>query len=112
MDISELVYELYKIDWMRRISPERQMQVVKEYYAEQEGFFDEDSEDFYEEYSLNDYIFEHGYDGELYVCYYEFLREEYMDAEFVRYLLNDECLFGVYMKDVERIKRWMLKELS
>ena len=37
MTISKLAYELYKINWMRRISSERQMDAVKNFYEEQEG---------------------------------------------------------------------------
>ena len=42
MKITELAYELYKIDWMRRISAEHPMDVFKNFYQNQEG--QEDSE--------------------------------------------------------------------
>ena len=68
MAIRELAYELYKMDWMRRISCGIQMDALKDYYQET-------TEEDREEYTFEDYILEHGYQGQLYVCYEEFLEE-------------------------------------
>ena len=34
MNIANLCYELYKIDWMSRISAERQIDTLRRYYDE------------------------------------------------------------------------------
>ena len=47
MTIRELAYELYKMDWMRRISCGVQMEVLKEYYQETD-------KDYQKEYSFGD----------------------------------------------------------
>ena len=47
MGIYHLAYELYKIDWLRRISADRQMDAMKDYY---EDLVNAD------EYSFDDYI--------------------------------------------------------
>lgn len=94
MNISELGYELYKIDWIRRISAERQMDVVKNYYIETD-------KDFIKEYSLDEYILDSGYSGEIYVCYEEFLDAEYLDESYMEYLFDSDELFNEYKKDLE-----------
>ena len=91
MTISKLAYELYKINWMRRISSERQMDAVKNFYEEQEG----------SDYTVEDWIFEHGYDGEIYVCEDEFLNAEYLDENYMKTLFDDnENLLNEYQKDL------------
>lgn len=94
MNIRRLCYELSKINWMRRISYIRQMDSMKDYYMETD-------KDFMEEYSFNDYIGECGYQGELYVCYDEFLEAEYLDREFMEELLDNDDLIAEYRKDLE-----------
>ena len=97
MTIRELAYELYKMDWMRRISCGVQMEVLKEYYQETD-------KDYQKEYSFGDYVFENGYHGQLYVCYNEFLRAEYLDESYMRSLFykNDE-LFKEYQEDLKTV---------
>lgn len=93
MNISELCYELYKINWMKRISPERQMNALKDYY---EGLVDAG-----DEYTFDDYIEEFGYDSELYACYDEFIDYEYQDSDYIENLLDNKELFEEYKRDVE-----------
>lgn len=93
MDIQELAYELYKIDWMRRISPERQMDALRNYYQE-------NVDDAY--YSFEGYLDDQGYDGELYVCFDEFLGVEYQNREYIRELLDNEELYALYKQDLDR----------
>ena len=95
MDISQLCYELYKIDWKysHMITPERQMDSLKNYFEDARYFPDG-------EYSYNDYLEEHGYDGELYACYDEFCETEYLDKEYIEHLLDNEKLFAVYCADI------------
>ena len=93
--ISKLCYELYKVDWKHShmITAEREMDSIKDYY---EGLVDSDTE-----YTYNDYLEEFGYDGELYVCYEEFLDAEYLDEDYICSLLDNENLIDMYRKDIK-----------
>ena len=97
MTIRELAYELYKMDWMRRIPCGVQMDTLKDYYQET-------TEEDREEYTFEDYILEHGYQGQLYACYEEFLRAEYLDESYMRSLFykNDDLL-NEYQEDIKTI---------
>lgn len=90
MKIRELCYELYKIDWMRRISADRIADSLKEFYQDCNDISD---------YSYEDFINENGYNGDLYVCYDEFLGAEYTDEEYMRGLLDNDMLFAEYVQD-------------
>lgn len=93
MNISKLCYELYKVDWKRsHITHDIEMDNIKDYY---EGLVDSD-----DEYTYEDYVFEFGYDGMLYACYDEFLNAEYLDKEYIRYLLDNEKLIKMYLADI------------
>ena len=78
-----MVYELYKIDWMRRISAERKMDSIKNYF--EETLKDES----YVGYPYQDWLEDVGYNGELYVCFYEFCDRELQDREYIRWLIGD-----------------------
>lgn len=93
--ICRLCYELYKVDWKHShmITAEREMDSIKSYY---EDLVDDDTE-----YTYNDYLEEFGYDGELYVCYEEFLDVEYMDEDYICSLLDNEKLIAMYRKDIK-----------
>lgn len=92
MDIRDLSYELYKIDWMRRISPERQMDLLKNYYQETTATERRD-------YPFEEYLLDVGYDGELYAYEDEFITSEYTDVEYMKKLLDNEMLFAEYKRD-------------
>ena len=93
--ISKICYTLYKEDWKRShmISREIEMDCIREYYE----CFLENNKTF----SYNDYIERFGYNGELYVSFQEFLYNEYLDKEYVYYLLQNEKLKALYEKDLE-----------
>lgn len=93
MDISKLAYELYKIDWKKAhwITPEIEKDSLKNYY--------ECLVDFDDSYLYKNYIEEFGYNGELYVCFEEFLDCEYQDKDYIRELFDNEKLFEEYLKD-------------
>lgn len=95
-NISELAYELYKIDWMRRISPERQMDSIKDYYDDKRMDPDDDSD-------YDDVLFEFGFDGEFYVCFEEFLDNEYRDKDYMKSLLNEDQ-YKEYLEDIKEKK--------
>lgn len=93
MTISELAYELYKVDWMKRVSSECQSETIKNYYNKlSEGEAPTD-------YSFENYLSDNGYNGELYCSYGEFIDCEYQDEEYMRELLGDE-LFEKYNAEV------------
>ena len=96
MDFRQMAYELYKLDWMRRISTERQMDEVKNWYQECDRAFRE-------EYTWEDWIEDNGYSGELYVCYDEFLGAEYFDREYMKALLDNDELFEEYENDIQEL---------
>ena len=94
-NIRQLCYELYKLDWMRQISTDTQMDVLKDYFEDnyEAGIIDED-------YSIEDYIFENGYHGSLYVCFNEFLGAEYRNEAYMEELLFNDDLFKIYKEDL------------
>ena len=67
-------------------------QQAKDYY---EGLVDE------AKYSFDDYIYEFGYNGELYVCYEEFVNAEYLDEYYMKELFNNDKLFKTYKRDLD-----------
>ena len=98
MTIKELAYTLYKIDWMRRISHDRILDFVKTYYDDckinhAHGFHDDPSP--------LEALEEFGFDGELYACEEKFLESEYLDKQYMEYLLNEEQ-YKDYLEDLEK----------
>lgn len=97
MTIRELAYELYKMDWMRRISCGVQMEVLKEYYQET-------TEEDREVYTFEDYVLEYGYSGQLYVGFNEFLRAEYLDEFYMKSIFyKNDKLFKEYQEDLKTL---------
>lgn len=96
MNISELSYQLYIIQWKHEyITPEIEADAWKDYFENTEA------EDF-AEYSFDDYLWDCGYaGGALYVCYEEFLNAEYLDEDYIKELLENEELYEMYLKDLE-----------
>lgn len=95
MNIANLCYELYKIDWMSRISAERQIDTFRRYY-------DEISDDNLNSIniSLENYLAERGYDGECFACFEEFLDAEFLDTEYMRTLLTEKQ-YAEYLKYIK-----------
>lgn len=95
LDISQLCYELYKIDWKHShmITKDIEMDSLKNYFENARYFPDGN-------YSYYDYLEEHGYDGELYACYDEFCETEYLNKEYIKTLLDNEELLAVYYADI------------
>ena len=92
IDVRTLAYELYKIDWMRRISADRLMDFVKQYY-------DDTKVDLADVADIEDVLEEFGFDGELYACYDEFVESEYRDKAYMKALLND-AQYAEYEADI------------
>lgn len=97
MKIKKMMYELYKIDWMEHhVSLSRQKESVKEYFCGETSF------DSYE-----DYLFERGFQGEMYASLEEFLNNEYLDENIIGALLDvdskssfNEEILAEYQKDL------------
>ena len=97
MTIRELAYELYKMDWMRRISCGIQMDTLKDYYQET-------TEEDREVYTFEDYVLEYGYSGQLYVGINEFLRAEYLDEFYMKSIFyKNDKLFKEYQEDLKTL---------
>ena len=92
--ISKLCYELYKADWKRRhVTADIEWDSIKNYQGLIELCDDTD-------YTYEDYVSEFGYNGELYVCYEEFLEEEYYDVFYMTGLLKgNDNLTEMYLGD-------------
>ena len=89
-DLKKLAYELYKMHWTREhISKEWQL-------AEYRGYYLTNLEDNDDNYTFEDHLEENGYDGELYVCFDEFIDEEYEDADYMSYLLGNSVFWKAY----------------
>lgn len=96
--ISEMCYMLYETDWKKShgITTKKKAETIKRYlkFMKENGL----NKDLY---TFNDYLEEFGYDGELYVCYEEFLKAEYLDNEYICGLLKDEKLIAMYYEDIK-----------
>lgn len=82
-DIARLCYALYKEDWHTRISKDRKQDALKNAYEAGE--------------SLEEYLDESGYDGELYVCFDEFKTAEFKNEEYIKGLLDNDKLYEEYL---------------
>lgn len=92
-NISELCYELYKLDWKHShmITKEIEMDSLKDYFKGTCSF---------DECSFAEYLEEFGYDGEIYACYEEFRDNEYLDKEYITELLDNDELIEIYYQDI------------
>jgi hypothetical protein len=82
------------------IAAEREMDSIKNYYADVANMVVPYFTASGDEYTYNDYLEEFGYDGELYVCYEEFCDIEYHDKEYMCSLLSDAGLISLYYADI------------
>lgn len=98
MDISEIAYELYKEDWIgKHTTTYQRVKTKREYLEYRKECIDNDFEiDAFEE-----WIWDNGYHGVLYVCYEEFCEMEYYDKEYMCNLLESEELISMYYNDIE-----------
>ena len=102
--LQELAYELYKLDWKREhITQTRELEEYRLYYLTMlENAEDEDDWD--SDYTFEDWLWDQGYGGELYVCYNEFLDAEYEDKEYIKYLLCENSMFWKAYKEYEGVE--------
>ena len=98
---SELLYELYKQDWISRHITDDRLFNAQRAYADYVAECILNGEGFEFE-SYDDFIEEEGFDGELYACYDEFMDNEFEDEEYRKYLLGTaECLEELVSKELE-----------
>ena len=97
-NISEIAYELYKLDWTNsNVSEKMQLDALREYFKYRKECIENNEEID----SFDEWLWEVGYGhGSLYVCYEEFCDEEYRDRDYIRYLLDDTELFLMYCEDI------------
>ena len=98
MNISEIAYELYKLDWTNsNVSEKMQLDAFREYLLYRKECIENNEEVD----SFDEWLLEVGYGyGSLYVSYEEFCDEEYRDRNYIRYLLDDTELFLMYCEDI------------
>ena len=75
MDIKKIAYEKYKLFWMleHRYTLLDLVNSVQKYG-----------------YSFEEWEEEHGFEGEIYAGYHEFLHNEFLNREYIQSILNDE----------------------
>ena len=108
-NIRGLCYELYKMNWLKRIPADMQMDAYKTWYLEEflpnyqliPNAYNGEADTVYTGISFEDYLFEVGYKGfGYYVCYEEFIDGDYQDAEFIKELLGNAKLYLEYLREV------------
>ena len=111
-DIRSMAYKIYQFDWKaaHHITPEREIKMIKEYLEENrpESFSVATPPD----QTFDEFLKEMGYQGELYVCYEEFLENEYQDEGYIQYLFDGMTpeYFEEYKKDLEALRMEMEDE--
>lgn len=108
-NIRGLCYNLYKMDWMRRISADRQMDTYKTWYEEEYlpncqqimNAYTGEADTVYTGLSFEVWLMENnGYDGELYVSEFEFFEMDFWDKMQMEKLLGNDKLYEEYLKEV------------
>ena len=105
MFILEAAYELYKQDWINNhTTPELRLEVIRDYYDYiQDSMEDEDCEDIEDCDTLEEYIYNNGYpNGEMYVCFDEFVDNEFNDKEYMKELLG-VTLYSEYLLTIDKL---------
>lgn len=87
-DIREKAYEKYQLDWMIQHGYS-----ISDLFQIMDNLQKEGSEDVF-----HDFL-ERGFGGEIFACMEEFLDAEYLDTEFMRYLLNAKEYYE-YLDDI------------
>ena len=96
--ISKVAYELYKQNWIdTHTTRDVRMDDIRNW-----GETEIENDDGTLACTYEEYREEFGYLGTgLYVCYEEFLDEEYQDREFMKELLQSDALISAYLEDKE-----------
>lgn len=97
-NLKELAYELYKIHWKREhLSKEREIAEYRLYYFSLLDDYGEDALSCdYDIPTFDEWIDGYGYEGELYVCFDEFIDAEYEDVDYMSFLLGNSIFWKAY----------------
>lgn len=100
-DIKEFCYELYKLNWKKdhNITLEMVSDAIKKYQTLILAG------EFCSDYTFEEYLEEYGFAGEIYVCFDEFLDNEYLEEEYICNLLGSKNLIDLYLKDIHPIPK-------
>ena len=101
MTIKEKAYQLYKLDWLNSHG-----YTMEDIIYRVMSILDENDFDF-KNFNMSgndaryvlDLLEEIGFNGEIYVCYDEFIDNEYQDKDYIKTLLNNEELFEEYLEE-------------
>lgn len=93
-NIKNALYETYKMKWVKEhISTE---EIIKTIEAFHESPYT----------NLDDYVNDNGYiGGQLYASFEEFLKNEYLDTDYMLSLIKDDMIRKIYLEDVNKTKR-------
>lgn len=99
MNIAEFAYAIYKQNWLdENTTKEMRLDALRNYY------------DYQKECKINNYTCDNyddwlsdvGFDTGCYVCFSEFLDNEYSDTEYMHELLDNEELISLYQDDISK----------
>ena len=97
-----ILYALYKLDWLNthNITKQREVDTLYSYYQ-----YIEDNDLSMVNYTFDDYLTENGYGGELYCCFDEFCKNEFMDVDYMHSLIGSDKLniLIAYEKELKRL---------
>lgn len=88
MDIVELAYMLYKIDWLSHISHDQIADLVKNYYDKTAELYPNHKERPDPDIGLSNYFDDHGFNGETYDSYTHFVYGKFLNKAYMKTLLN------------------------
>ena len=89
--ISDIAYARYQFDWMisHGYTIDSLCDVADEWRCECISGITTCQLDVFPP-TFSDYLFEHGFGGEIWACYDEFLQAEYLDAKYMNAILNED----------------------
>jgi hypothetical protein len=93
MNIKKIAYEKYKLDWMLHHG-----YTLKDFINELSYYIEESNEDLVVVFDV--WESDYGFGSEIWVCYQEFLDNEYLDEGYMKQLLTWEE-YEKYQEDVK-----------
>lgn len=91
MNYRQRFYEIYKQLWLRRnVSDSELKKAIMENYQNDK-----------------DFQFQNG----MYVCYNEFINNEFQNEEVIKFILNDDELYEIYLKEKDNKKEILVDEI-
>lgn len=97
MNIKKVAYEKYKLDWMLSHG-----YTLKDLVSELSYYIEESNEDCATVFDV--WESDYGFNGEIWVCYEEFLDNEYQDKEYMQTILSD-TEFKQYCEEESNMSR-------